>query len=48
MIGTSAGVVVGAQPACGLDLRQCYEAQLAPVAGETAPQGTAKALLKPI
>jgi NTE family protein len=44
VIGTSAGAVVGAQLACGLDLRQCYEAQLAPLAGETT-QGTAKALL---
>ncbi|MFG1681461.1 patatin-like phospholipase family protein [Nonomuraea sp. NPDC049269] len=46
VISTSAGAVVGAQLACGLDLRQRYEAQLVPVAGETAPQGVAKALLK--
>ncbi|MEU8143315.1 patatin-like phospholipase family protein [Nonomuraea sp. NPDC048901] len=46
VIGTSAGAVVGAQLACGLDLRQRYEAQLVPVAGETAPQGVAKALFK--
>ncbi|MBT2230455.1 patatin-like phospholipase family protein [Nonomuraea sp. NEAU-A123] len=46
VICTSAGAVVGAQLACGLDLRQRYEAQLAPIAGETAPPGATKALLK--
>ncbi|WP_336204049.1 patatin-like phospholipase family protein [Nonomuraea sp. LPB2021202275-12-8] len=46
VIGTSAGAVVAAQLACGLDIRRCYEAQLAPVAGETAPRGATLAVLK--
>ncbi|MEV0169203.1 hypothetical protein B0I32_1752 [Nonomuraea fuscirosea] len=46
VIGTSAGAVVGAQLACGLDCRQCFEARLASVAGGTAARGTEKALLK--
>ncbi|WP_204058783.1 patatin-like phospholipase family protein [Microbispora corallina] len=41
VVGTSAGAVVGAQVAAGLDPRTMYEAQLAPPGSEPFPRPTA-------
>ena len=46
VVGTSAGSVVGAQVAAGLDVEQRYQAQLVPPAGEIAAAFGAGALLR--